>query len=112
MVKRTTKTCNLLQTELKSDVARFTAHESNRLPTNQVVQFAKSCCRNQREKILFARKSVICNHVARFTGPRQTFFAASGLTPAYGVFPAQFYLIRSQLFTQLATATLFVAGQA
>lgn len=112
MVKQTTKTCNLLQTEFKSDVARFTAHESNCLPTNQVVQFAKSGCRNQREKILFARKSVICNHVARFTSPRQTYSAASGLTPAYGVIPAQFYLIRSQLFTQLATATLFVATQA
>ena len=46
MVKQTTKTCNLLQTEFKSDVARFTAHESNCLPTNQVVQFAKSGCRN------------------------------------------------------------------
>ena len=46
MVKRTTKTCNLLQTELKSDVARFTDHESNCLPTNKVVQFAKRYCKN------------------------------------------------------------------
>ena len=41
----------------------------------------------------FATKSV---HVARFTGPRQTCFATSDVTPVYGVSPAKFYPIKSQ----------------
>ena len=57
----------LLQNEVKSNVARF-SHVQTCLATNQVG--AKS------------------EHVARFNCPRQTYFAASDVTPVYGVTPA------------------------
>ena len=50
-------------------------------PHSNLLQVAKSCCRKKGVVLLFATKSV---HVARFTGPRQTCFAASYATPAYG----------------------------
>jgi len=47
MVKRATKTCNLVLVieclnELNRDVARFTTHKSNFLATYQVVDCAKA----------------------------------------------------------------------
>ena len=82
-----------LQNELKSDVARFTTHESNCLATNQVVTGCESCCGEQKVVLLFVTKSV---NVARFIDPRQSCLAASDLTPVYGVTPAKFYPFRSQ----------------
>ena len=55
---------------LRNDGSRFTADFETCLGTNQV--------------LLFATKPV---HVARFTVPRQTCFAASEVTPVYGVTP-------------------------
>ena len=43
--------------------------------------------------VVFLTKSV---RVGRFTDPGRTSFAASDVTPAYAVIPAQFYAIRSQ----------------
>ena len=71
----------------------------------RLLQFAKSCCRKYRVVLLFA--SV---YVARFTGPRQTCFAASNVTPLYGVTPAQSYPIRSQYLFNLQQS-LFVSIQ-
>ena len=90
-----------LLNEFNSDAERFTTHDLN-LSCNK-----SGCCRfwkvvaERRVALLFAPKFV---HDARFNGPWQTCFA----TPVYGVTPALFHTIRSQLFTQLA-ATRFVA---
>ena len=51
----------------------------------RLLQVAKTCCRKKRVVLLFAANSA---HVARFTCPRQTCFAASNVTPLYGVTPA------------------------
>ena len=59
----------------------------------RLLHVAKSCCRKLRVVILFATN---CVHVARFTGPRQTCFAKSDVTPVHGATPAYVYPIRSQ----------------
>ena len=51
----------------------------------RLLQVAKSCCREQKVVLLFVTKS---GNVARFIDPRQSFLAASDLTPVYGVTPA------------------------
>ena len=51
----------------------------------RVLKVAKIFCRKWRKVLLFATKSV---HVARFTGPSRTCFAASDVTPLNGVTPA------------------------
>ena len=50
----------------------------------RLLQVAKICCRKQRVVLLSATNSV---NVARFTRPRQTCFAATCVTPVYGVTP-------------------------
>lgn len=50
----------------------------------RLLHVAKSCCRKLRVVILFATN---CVHVARFTGPRQTCFAISDVTPVHGATP-------------------------
>ena len=62
------------------------------LATDHFVAGSKCSCRKHREVLLFETKYV---HVARFNGPRQTCFAATEVTPMYGVTPAYFYPIRS-----------------
>ena len=76
----------LLQNKLNTDVARLTTQESN-LSCNK-----SRCCRWQKVvaesrvlEVTFAKKSV---HVARFTGLRQTCFAASDVRSMYGGTPA------------------------
>ena len=61
--------------------------------TNQVVTGCENLLQKVESSSTFATKSV---HVARFTGPRQTCFATSDVTPVYGVSPAKFYPIKSQ----------------
>ena len=56
----------------------------------------------------FCHKICTC---ARFTGPRQTCFAAGYVTPAYGVTRAQFYPIRSQ-YSRNMQQPLLVSRQA
>ena len=50
-----------------------------------LLQVVKSYCKKERVLVLFTTISV---HVACFTGPRQTCFKESDLTPVYGVTPA------------------------
>ena len=47
-----------------------------------LLQVAISCCREYEEVLIFATKPV---HVTRFTGPRQTCFAASDINSVYGI---------------------------
>ena len=75
--------------KLKSDV-----HVQTCLATNQVVLVAKSCCRKQRVVLLFATHSVL---VARFTGPRQTCFAASDVSTAYDFIQSDVSIHATQL---------------
>ena len=76
------------------------------LATNQIVAVSKCCCRKHRAVLLFETKYV---HVARFTGPRQTCFAVTEVTPMYGVTPAYFYPIRSQYSRYLQQPDLLQA---
>ena len=57
-----------------------------------------------RAVLLFATKS---ERVERFTGPKQTCFATSDVTPISGVTPAYFYPIRSQYSRSLQQSELF-----
>ena len=70
-------------------------------PTFNLSCNKSSCCRFY----------IFCNkHVARFTGPRQTCFAASDLSPVCGVVLVQFYLSNQKSeFTQLAVT--FICGE-
>jgi len=75
-----------LQKELNGDVRHSTARVQTCLATNQVVVAG---CEKLLQKVesssTFSTKSA---HVAHFTGPRQTRFAASDVTPVYGTTPA------------------------
>ena len=89
--------------------SRVFYHPRIKLVTQQIslLQVAKSCCRGEEEVLIFATKPV---HVARFTGPRQTCFAASDVNYVYGITPAKFCEETRLVFTQLATIW-FVAGR-
>ena len=63
------------------------------LATNQIVAGCENLLQKVESSCSFCI-STVC--VARFTGPRQTCFAASNVTPLYGVTPAQSYPIKSQ----------------
>ena len=69
--------------------SRVFYHPRIKLVTQQIslLQVAKSCCRGEEEVLIFATKPV---HVARFTGPRQTCFAASDVNYEYDITPAKF----------------------
>ena len=67
---------------LYSDVACFTTHESN-LSCNKSDGYR---LRKVGSSSTFCKK--ICTSCARFTGPRQTCFAASDVTPTYSATPA------------------------
>lgn len=71
----------------------FTTKVGTCFATNQVVGGCEKfkCCRKQREVVLFAANPV---YVARFTGPRQTRFAASDVN----VFPFPFPYTHSSFF--------------
>ena len=77
--------------ELNSDSAQV----QTCLATNQVFAGCEKLLQNVESSSIFATKSV---HVARFTDPRQTCFAASDVTPVYGVTPAKF--IQSEVSIQ------------
>lgn len=53
----------------------------------RLLHVTKSCCRKWRVVIPFATE---CVHVARFTGPRQTCFPISDVTPVHGALPRKF----------------------
>ena len=79
-------------------VALFTTKVGTCFATNQVVGGCEKfkCCRKQREVVLFAANPV---HVARFTGPRQTCFAASDVNVfplSLPLHPFKFYLLLLQ----------------
>ena len=87
-------------TPFLTDKLKATVRRSTKMCTffvllqKRVEQRCSETCRKQRTDLLFARKSL---HFARFTGLRQTScFAASDVTPVYGLTPVQFYPIRSQ----------------
>ena len=63
------------------------------------LQVAKNCCRKYGVVLLFATKLVL---VARFTSPLQTCFAASDVTPVYGVNSRVILSNQKLVFTQLA----------
>ena len=90
--------CNLFTNIASKRVSqvRFAFYHTRIKPVLQQIRLlhvAKSCCRKLRVVILFATN---CVHVARFTGPRQTCFAKSDVTPVHGATPAYVYPIRSQ----------------
>ena len=62
----------------------------------RLLQIAKSCCGWYRVVLPLATKSV---RFGRFPGPRQTCFAASDVTPVYGVVLSN----QKSVFTQLTT---------
>lgn len=54
------------------------------LAKNQVVASCEKFLQKVESSSIFSTKS---EHVAHFTGPRQTRFAASNVTPVYGATP-------------------------
>ena len=86
---------------------RFTTQIQTCLATNKVVAVCENLLQKVEGSSTFATKLV---YVARFTGPGQTCFAASDVTPMYGVTPAFLYPIRSQYLRNLQKS-LFVARQ-
>ena len=90
MVKWATKiwnTCSatFLQKELNGDVRHSTTRVQTCLATNQVVVAGyKKLLQKVESSSTFSTKS---EHVAHFTGPRQTRFGASNVTPVYGATP-------------------------
>ena len=82
--------------ELKRYAALFTPNVGTCFATNQAVAGCEKfkCWRKWREVVLFAANSV---HVARFTGPRQTCFAASDVN----VFPVSLPLHPFKFFLLL-----------
>lgn len=68
----------MLLNELNSNDAHFTMHKSNKSCKKSGYCWLRNCCRDWRVVLIFATKSV---HVGHFTGPRQTCFAWSDVTP-------------------------------
>ena len=56
-------------------------HVQTRLATNRVVAGSQKFLQKVENSFTFCKKSL---HVARFTGPRQTCFAASDVNPVHG----------------------------
>ena len=73
--KRAACFATLLQNQLNSHVARFTSHKSNCLEPNQVDAVCEKLVRKGESSYYFLQQNV-----TRFTGPRQTCFAASDLS--------------------------------
>ena len=86
--------CNITAQRIeKRCYAFYLARVQTCMATNQGVGGCEYFLQEVESSSAFCDK--ICTCFA-FTGPRQTWFAASDLTPLYGVTPAQFNPIRSQ----------------
>ena len=87
----------LQRNKFKSNVARFASHVQTCLTTNQVVAGCENLLQKVDSSLSYIFCNKICTYAARFTGPRQTCFAASlQVKPVYCVTCAYVYPVTSQ----------------